>query len=116
MVPARQGGYSGAGFFAGGFAWALSSMLGYVLVPNSCAMRLMLSAFVAGASLATAIAGGLMSWRADRILHAVDVAPAMPARGARIFIARFSILSAALFGFAIALQLLATFFFDGCER
>jgi hypothetical protein len=116
MVPARQGGYSGMGFFAGAFAWAASSMIGYILVPHSCNTRMMLSAFASAAGLLVAIAGGAISWRADRILQAVNVAAAMPGRQARIFIARFSVLSAAVFAFAMLLQLAASFIFNGCER
>jgi hypothetical protein len=116
MVPARQGGYSGLGFLAGAFAWAVSSMIGYILVPYSCNTRMMLSAVASAAGLLVAVVGGLVSWRADRILQAVNAAPAMPGRQARIFMARFSVLSTAVFAFAMLLQLAASFVFNGCER
>jgi hypothetical protein len=60
--------------------------------------------------------GALLSWRSSRLLQAINIAPAMPARSARIFFARVSLMAAGLFALAILYQLAASGVFSGCER
>jgi hypothetical protein len=116
MSTAPSHSYAGAGLFVGMFAWGMSSVLGPAYVDQSCAMRLMISGGLAAAGLVLVIVGGLVSWRADRRLQAINFAPEMPARGGRIFFARVSMMAAALFGLAILFQLAASIIFNGCER
>lgn len=108
--------YAGAGLFVGGFAWLMSTVLGPAYADQSCAMRLTISGGLAVAALLLVIVGGLISWRADRRLQAINIAPAMPARGGRIFFARLSMMAAALFGLAVLFQMVASLIFNGCER
>ncbi|HEY4113501.1 MAG TPA: hypothetical protein VGM17_05510 [Rhizomicrobium sp.] len=105
-----------AGFFFGGVGWAFSTLVGFDYAFPSCARQMMASGIVAIIGLVIAAAGALVSWRAARVLQAINVAPAMPARHTRIFLARFGMLAAALFGFAIVLQLAAALVFTGCEQ
>jgi hypothetical protein len=112
----HHGAYAGAGLFLGAFAWAISTVLGPAYADQSCAMRTMISGALALAALVLAIVGALLSWRSSRLLHAINVSPAMPARNARIFLAQISIMSAGVFALAILYQLIASGIFDGCER
>jgi hypothetical protein len=112
----HHGAYAGAGLFLGGFAWAMSTVLGPAYADQSCAMRMMISGALAAAALVLVIVGALLSWRSSRLLHAINIAPAMPARHARIFLAQISMMSAGLFALAIIYQLIASGIFNGCER
>jgi hypothetical protein len=108
--------YVGAGLFIGAFAWGMSTVLGPAYADQTCAMRMMISGAMAIAGLVLVAIGALLSWRSTRLLHAINVSPAMPARNARIFFARISIMAAGLFALAILFQLAASFIFNGCER
>jgi hypothetical protein len=108
--------YAGAGLFIGAFAWAMSSVLGPAFADQSCAMRMMISGGLAIAGLVLVVIGALLSWRSSQLLQAINVAPAMPARNARIFLARISVMAAGLFALAILFQLAASLIFNGCER
>lgn len=111
-----RGAFTGAGLYIGGFAWTMSTVIGAAYADYSCALRLSISGMIAAVALALAILGALLSWRSIRMLHAVNIAPVMPARHARLFFARVSIMAAGLFALAIIFQLLASGVFSGCER
>jgi hypothetical protein len=112
----HHGAYAGAGLFIGAFAWGVSTVLGAAYADQSCAMRTMISGALALAALVLVVIGALLSWRSSRLLHAINVAPAMPARNARIFLAQISIMAAGVFALAIVYQLAASGIFNGCER
>jgi hypothetical protein len=112
----HHGAYAGAGLFIGAFAWAMSTVLGPSYADYTCAKRTMISGALAVAALVLTIVGALLSWRSSRLLQAINVAPAMPARNARIFFARVSMMAAGLFALAILYQLAASGIFNGCER
>jgi hypothetical protein len=112
----HHGAYTGAGLFIGAFAWGISTVIGAAYADYSCALRIGITGMLAAAGLVLTILGGLWSWRSNRLLQAINVAPAMPARHARIFFARISIMAAAMFGLAIIFQLAASGVFNGCER
>ena len=112
----HHGAYAGAGLFVGGFAWAMSTVLGPSYADYSCAKRTMVSGGLALAALVLTLVGALLSWRSSRILQAINISPAMPARQARIFFARVSVMAAGLFALAILYQLAASGVFNGCER
>jgi hypothetical protein len=112
----HHGGYAGAGLFIGAFAWGMSTVLGPAYADQSCAMRTTISGALALAALVLVIIGALLSWHSSRLLHAINLAPAMPARNARIFLARISIMGAGVFALAILYQLAASGIFNGCER
>lgn len=112
----HHGAYAGAGLFIGAFAWGMSTVLGPAYADQSCAMRTAISGALALAALVLVIIGALLSWRSSRLLHAINVAPAMPGRNARIFLARMSIMAAGVFALAILYQLAASGIFNGCER
>jgi len=115
-VTRYHGAYSGAGLFLGGAAWVASTVIGAAYADYSCALRVAISGFIAAAALLAAVVGGLLSWRSSRLLQAINVTPAMPARNARIFFARIGMMAAALFCLAILFQLAASGVFNGCER
>ena len=108
--------YAGAGLFIGAFAWGMSTVLGPSYADQTCAMRMMISGALAIAGLVLVTLGALLSWRSNRLLRAINVTPAMPARNARMFFARISIMAAGLFALAILFQLAASLIFNGCER
>lgn len=112
----NYGAYSGAGLFIGGFAWTMSTVLGPSYADLTCAKRMMISGGIAVAALVLVAIGALLSWRSSRLLQAIKIAPAMPARSARIFFARVSLMAAGLFALAILYQLGASGVFSGCER
>jgi hypothetical protein len=114
----QQGGFAGAGLFIGGFAWTASTVLGPAYADESCAKRMMISGGLALAALALTSVGALISWRSNRLLQAINVAPApqMPGRNARMFFSRVSIMAAGLFALAIFYQIAASGVFNGCER
>jgi hypothetical protein len=112
----HHGAYAGAGLFIGGFAWAMSTVLGPSYADYSCAKRTMVSGGLALAAFVLTIFGGLLSWRSSRLLQAINIAPTMPARNARLFLARVSMMAACLFALAIVFQLVASGIFNGCER
>ena len=111
-----RGGFAGAGLFIGGFAWTISTVLGPAYADLTCAKRLTISGSFAAVALVLAVIGGFLSWRSSRLLQAINVAPSMPARNARLFFARLSLMAAGLFGLAILYQLAASGVFNGCER
>jgi hypothetical protein len=108
--------YAGAGLFIGAFAWAMSTVLGPAYADQTCAMRMMISGGLAIAGLVLVIIGAFLSWRSSRLLQEINVSPAMPARNARIFLARISIMASGIFALAILFQLAASLIFNGCER
>jgi hypothetical protein len=108
--------YAGAGLFIGAFAWLMSTVLGPACADQTCAMRMMISGGLAIAGLVLVIVGALLSWRSSRLLQAINVSPAMPARHARIFLARISMMASGIFALAILFQLAASLIFNGCER
>ena len=108
--------YAGAGLFIGAYAWGMSTVLGPAYADQNCAMRMMISGGLAIAGLVLVIVGALLSWRSSRLLQAISVSPAMPARDARIFLARISIMAAGIFALALLYQLAAAIVFNGCER
>ncbi len=112
----HHGAYTGAGLFIGGLAWTVSTVIGPAYADYSCALRLTITGMIAAVALLLTLVGGLLSWRSTRLLQAVDVSPAMPARHARIFLAQVSMMAAAVFGLAILFQLAASGIFSGCER
>ena len=112
----HHGAYAGAGLFIGAFAWAMSTVLGPAYADQTCARRMMISGALALAAFALVVVGALLSWRSSRLLHAINVAPAMQARNARIFLARISMLAAGVFALAILYQFGASAIFNGCER
>lgn len=112
----HHGAFAGAGLFLGAFGWGTSTLLGPSYADYSCAKRAMISGGLAAAGLVLVIVGALLSWRSGRVLQAINVAPAMPARSARIFLSRISIMAAGLFALAILFQLAASGIFNGCER
>jgi hypothetical protein len=112
----HHGAYTGAGLFIGAFAWTMSTVIGAAYADYSCALRIAISGMLAAVALVLTLIGGLLSWRSSRRLQAINVAPAMPARNARIFFANVSIMAAAVFGLAIIFQLAASGVFSGCER
>lgn len=116
IVDYHHGAYAGAGLFIGGFAWTMSTVLGPAYADQTCAKRMMISGGLAIAALVLVVIGALLSWRSSRLLQAINVAPAMPARSARIFFARVSLMAAGLFALAILYQLIASGIFNGCER
>ena len=83
----HHGAYAGAGLFIGGFAWTMSTVLGPAYADLTCAKRMMISGGLAVAALVLVAIGALLSWRSSRLLQAINVAPAMPARNARIRVA-----------------------------
>lgn len=116
-IPAHHhGAYAGAGLFLGAFAWGMSTVLGPAYADRSCAMRTAISGGLALAALILTFVGALLSWRSSRLLQAIDIAPAMPARNARIFLAQIGMMAAAVFALAIVYQLIASGVFNGCER
>jgi hypothetical protein len=100
----------------GAFSWGMSTVIGAAYADYSCALRMTITGMLAAAALVLTSIGGLLSWRSSQLLHAINIAPAMPARNARIFFARVSIMAAAVFGLAIIFQLAASGVFSGCER
>jgi hypothetical protein len=112
----HHGAYAGAGLFIGAFAWGMSTVLGPAYADQSCAMRTTISGALALAALVLVVIGALLSWRSSRLLHAMNVAPPMSGRNARIFLARMSIMGAGVFALAILYQLAASGIFNGCER
>jgi hypothetical protein len=112
----HHGAYTGAGLFIGAFAWGTSTVIGAAYADYSCALRIAISGLLAAAALILIVIGALISWRSNRLLHAINVSPAMPARNARIFFAHVSIMAAAIFALAIIFQLAASGVFSGCER
>lgn len=116
MAEHPYGAYTGAGLYIGGLAWITSTVIGAAYADYSCALRLAISGIVAAVALLLTIAGAVLSWGAERRLQAINLAPAMPARHARIFFARVSIMAAGLFALAILFQLGASGVFSGCER
>jgi hypothetical protein len=108
--------YAGAGLFVGALAWGMSTVLGPAYADQTCATRMMISGGLAIAGLVLVTIGALLSWRSNRLLQAVNVSPAMPARHARIFLARISIMASGIFALAILFQLAASLIFNGCER
>jgi hypothetical protein len=111
----HHGAYGGAGLFIGAFAWGTSTVFGTAYADYSCALRIAISGMLAATPLLLTLIGALISWRSSRLLHAINVSPAMPARNARIVFARVSIMAAALFALAIVFQLAASGVFGGCE-
>ena len=112
----RHAGYAGAGLFIGAFAWGISTVLGPAYADQNCAMRMMISGGLAIAGLVLVVIGALLSWRSSRLLQAIDVSPAMPARHARMFLAHISIMASGIFALALLYQLAAAIVFNGCER
>jgi hypothetical protein len=112
----HHGAYAGAGLFVGALAWAMSTVLGPEYADQTCAKRMMISGALAVAALVMVTIGALLSWRSSRLLQAINVSPAMPARNARIFLAHVSMMAAGLFALAILYQLAASGVFNGCER
>jgi hypothetical protein len=112
----HHGAYAGAALFLGAFAWGMSTVLGAAYADQACAMRMTISGGLAFAALVLVIIGTLLSWRSLRLLQAINIAPAMPARNARIYLARISLMGAGLFALAILYQLAAAGIFNGCER
>ena len=116
VLDHHHGRYAAAGLFIGGFAWTMSTVLGPSYADLTCARRTMITGGLALAALVLTTIGALMSWHSSRLLQAINVAPAMPARQARIFLARVSLMAAGLFALAILYQLAASGVFNGCER
>ncbi|MFL5239238.1 MAG: hypothetical protein ACJ8EL_16920 [Rhizomicrobium sp.] len=112
----HHGAYTGAGLFVGGLAWTVSTVIGSAYADYSCALRLTITGMIAAGALFLTLVGGLLSWRSSRLLQAINLSPAMPARHARIFLAQVSMMAAAVFGLAILFQLAASGIFSGCER
>jgi hypothetical protein len=112
----HYGGLAGAGLFIGGFAWTVSTVLGPAYADESCAKRMTISGGLALGALALTLVGALISWRSSRSLQAINISQEMPARNARLFFSRVSIMAAGLFALAILFQVAASGIFNGCER
>ncbi|HSC19047.1 MAG TPA: hypothetical protein VLC74_09050 [Rhizomicrobium sp.] len=112
----HHGAYAGAALFFGALAWGMSTVLGAAYADETCAMRMMISGGLALAGVVLVIIGTFLSWRSLRLLQAINIAPAMPARNARIYLARISLMAAGLFALALLYQLAASGIFSGCER
>jgi len=116
IVEHHRGAYAGAALFVGALAWGMSTVLGAAYADQTCTMRMTISGGLALAGLVLVIIGVLLSWRSLRLLQAINIASAMPARSARIYVARVSLMAGGLFALAILYQLAASGIFNGCER
>ena len=105
---------AGVGFFVGPAAWALHQQIGYMLVPVSCANRVMLVPILTLLAVSVALAGGFVSWVPWR--NAEESQNASDNMRAHRFLAQLSGLFAVLFALAILLQGAATLFMGGCQR
>jgi hypothetical protein len=109
-------GISWLGLIAGPLAWALDEEISYALAGWSCqAQRPLLTHFVSAAALALIVAGALLSWRDWRRRRSVGTADNEPPSRAR-FIALGGFVLCLLFGMAVAIETVAKFYFDPCQR
>ena len=90
--------------------WAVNMLLGLNLPYDDCVRENHASAFVSLAMLAATGAAAFASWRAARARITGFSSP----RNFR-FIGALSALSALVFGFALALQMVAGWVLTGCE-
>jgi hypothetical protein len=108
-ASARLGrGVAWAGLAAGPTAWGAAFQAGYAFADWQCAHTLHPTPWLLAVALAVALAGALLSWPA--------LLGGPSATHTRRFLAALSLLTALLFALVIALQLVATLIFTGCER
>ena len=109
-------GISWLGLVAGPLAWALDEEISYALAGWSCqAQRPLLTHFVSAAALALILAGAVLSWRDWRRRSEVGTADNEPPSRAR-FLSLGGFFLCLLFGFAVAFDTVAKFYFDPCQR
>ena len=108
MTGRRATSLTGAGLFAGAAAWALHQQVGYILATWACddaAAGVWISAAI---TMFVLLAGAILSFAA---IGQFRYAGAPQPRG---FLALVSLMAAALFLFALALQTAAALFLPGC--
>jgi len=101
-------GVAWAGLVAGPTAWGIAFQAGYALADLQCAHGIRPTPWLFAAAIILALLGAVLSWRA--------FASELDAAGTRRFLAGVSALAALLFAAVIALQLVATLIFTGCEQ
>ncbi|MBZ9936987.1 hypothetical protein LB518_11830 [Mesorhizobium sp. BR1-1-16] len=114
VVISLRKGLPSAGLIAGPSAWAISFQASYVIVPWQCANMIRIVPWLSALGILVALAGCLLSYRAwAAASHGWDT----PAAGRRCaFVAALGIATAALFALVLAMQGMASFMFEGCER
>jgi hypothetical protein len=106
---------AGAGMFAGAVAWALHQQVQYVLAALLCGRPSPAPMWIASAAgIAIVLVGAALSCLTIRIATREKDAEVQDGLRARRFFATVSIMAAALFLFAIVLQLAATFYLPMC--
>jgi hypothetical protein len=109
-------GISWLGLVAGPLAWALDEEISYALADWSChAQRPLLTYFVSVAALALIIAGAFLSWRDWQRRSNLGTADNEPSARAR-FLSLGGFALCLLFGMAVAIDAVAKFYFDPCQR
>ena len=109
-------GISWIGLIAGPLAWALDEEIGYALAGWSCQAGHPLATHgVSAAALVLIAAGTVLSWRDwRRRATAGDAANRAPDRARFLSLGGFFL--CLLFGFAVAFDTVAKFYFDPCQR
>ena len=104
------------GLSAGPLAWFTAHALNYAIVPWSCATRhtLPLHAVSLSALLLVAV-GAVIAWRDLRNHDAVSTESEDPA-GRAHFIGLLAFCSCLIFGVVLAMEGIAQFYFDPCQR
>lgn len=104
---------AGAGLFAGAAAWAVHQQAGYIISTRLCQSAEPWSAVLTAGVLVLLAGGAAISWLALRRRPQSGRGAADTVRPRR-FMATVSLMGAALFGFAIALQASAHLFIAPC--
>jgi hypothetical protein len=110
MTALRRASVAGAGLFAGAAAWAIHQQAGIIIASWSCdkaAQGIWISGFLAVILL---LGGAALSAMALRSARALPLDTGRPRR----FLAAIALMASALFLFALALQVAASFFLPGC--
>lgn len=104
------------GLIGGAALWAINTQLGQVLPYPDCRHQLHSSGFASLAAIALSVILGVLSWRAFAKLRQHAGHASSDARRSLYFLAGLGAGAAALFVFALLLQMAAGFLLTGCER
>jgi len=99
-----------SGMIGAPLAWAVATEFGQILPYHDCYATLRGSTLASAACLIAALAASAISWRAFRDN------PGASSDATYRFAAMVSALGAIMFGFALAMQVVATMVLTGCER
>jgi hypothetical protein len=109
-------GIPSAGIFAGPVAWALSTQVGYSLVPWTCAHQIKVIPVISLVLVMVSLAGGFLSWQAFRTSSITPVEDSTGGGRPHRFVALIGTGMAVLFALVIVMQGSAALVFHGCER